>query len=246
VAFVEQVSIRFADLAITCTEQMREAFVARGASPDKVKVVLNASDEAVFDRTRHLPSTRDPERLVLICHGSVESIYGLDTAIRAVALLRSELPNLTLQIYGEGSVLEELRDLVAELGVGEAVWFSGKFVPIDELLDAISAADAGVVAMRRDAFRDLAHCNKMYDYIAMGRPVICSRTRSVEAYFDADCFQFFTAGDEQDLARAIRQLYEDPELGERLVHRAEEVNEPHRWEHQRLFYQATVTELLQA
>lgn len=30
-AWLEQVSIRFADMVITCTEQMREAFVARGA-----------------------------------------------------------------------------------------------------------------------------------------------------------------------------------------------------------------------
>ena len=32
----EQVSIRFADRAITCTEQMRAAFVARGARPEKL------------------------------------------------------------------------------------------------------------------------------------------------------------------------------------------------------------------
>ncbi len=246
VALVEQASIRFADLSFTCTDQMREAFIARGAQADKVKVVLNAADEALFDRTRYPPAPRDPERMVLICHGSVERLYGLDTVIRAVALLRPELPNLALQIYGEGTVLEELQDLVAQLDIGGAVYFSGEFVPIDELLRAISAADAGVVAMRSDAFRDLVHCHKMYDFISMGKPVICSRTRSVEAYFEDACFQFFTAGDEHDLARAIRQLYYESERGERMVKRTAEVSEPYRWEHQRRAYQEIATGLLEA
>ena len=246
VALVEQASIRFADLAVTCTDQMREAFVARGAHADKIEVVLNAADESLFDRVRYPPAPRDPDRLALICHGSVERLYGLDTVIRAVALLRSELPNLTLQIYGEGTYLEELRELAAQLDLGEAIYFSGEFVPIAELLKAISAADAGVVAMRRDAFRDLVHCHKMYDFVAMGKPVICSRTRSVEAYFDDACFQFFTAGDEHDLTCAIRQLYYEPKLGERMVQRTAEVSEPYRWEHQRRAYQAIATELLKA
>lgn len=245
VAFVEQASIRFADLALTCTAQMREAFVARGARADKVEVVLNSSDEAIFDRVRYPPAPRDPDKLALICHGSIEPIYGLDTIIRAVALLRSELPNLTLEIYGEGSVLNDLRQLTAYLDVEDAVRFSGTFVPIDELLQAISVADVGVVAMKRDAFRDLAHCNKMYDFIAMGKPVICSRTRSVEAYFDDACFQFFTADDEHDLARAIRQLYDRPELAKQMTVRAQEVSEPYRWQHQGRVYQETVTRLLQ-
>ena len=60
----------------------------------------------------------------------------------------------------------------------------------------------------------------MYDFIAMRRPVIASRTRSVEAYFSDDAFLCFTADDPDDLARAIRRLHAEPELGERLVERA--------------------------
>ena len=244
VALAEQASIRFADLALTCTEQMRDAFIARGARPDKLKVVLNAADEATFDPVRYPPVPRERERLVLICHGSVERLYGLDTVIRAVAHLNGERLNVTVQIYGEGEHLDELRQLAAELELGDSVYFSGEFVPLPELLRAISSAGAGVVATRSDAFRDLTHCNKMYDFVAMRKPLICSRTPAVEAYFDENCFQYFRAGDEHDLARAIRELYHEPELGERMVHHAAEVGEPYRWEHQRRVYQAIATGLL--
>jgi glycosyltransferase involved in cell wall biosynthesis len=246
IARAEQVSIRFADLALTCTDQMREAFISRGAQPDRIKVVLNSADEEIFDRVRYPPAPRDPERLVLLCHGSVEQLYGLDTVIRAVSLLKDELLNVAVQIIGDGSYLNELRQLAAELKLGDSVYFSGAFVPLPELMTAISSAGAGVVANRRDAFRDLTHCNKMYDFIAMHKPVICSRTRAVEAYFDEDCFQYFVAGDDQDLARAVRELYNEPAMGERRARRAAEVCEPYRWEHQRRVYQAMTSGLLRS
>jgi len=244
VAFAEQASIRLADVACTCTEQMREAFIGRGAQPEKIKVVLNAADERLFDRERYPPQTGDPQSLHLVCHGSVEPLYGLDTVVRAVARLRTEIPQLTVSVYGEGTHLPELRALSQELGVEEAVHFSGGFVPMDELLHAISTADAGVVAIRRDRFRDLVHCNKMYEFIAMGKPVICSRTRSVQSYFSDDCFQYFISGDEDDLARAIRELYHDRDLAQQMSRRAEEVNEPYRWDHQRRVYQAIAAGLI--
>jgi glycosyltransferase involved in cell wall biosynthesis len=240
----EQASIRFCDLAITCTDQMRDRFIERGAHPDKISVVLNAADEEIFDPARTRPPTRVPGRLVLISHGSVAPLYGLDTAIRAVALLRGDARDISLQIYGIGPALEELRELARELDLGDSVYFSGRIVSLAELVSAISSADAGVVANRRDVFRDLTHCNKMYDFIAMRKPVICSRTDAVQAYFDDDCFQYFTAGDEHDLARAIDELYERPELGETKVRRAAEVCEPYRWAHQRRAYQTMLSSAL--
>jgi glycosyltransferase involved in cell wall biosynthesis len=80
----------------------------------------------------------------------------------------------------------------------------------------------------------------MYDLVAMRRPVITSRTRSVEAYFSDDAFLYFTADDPQDLARAIRRLYDDPELGDRLIERAELEVEPYRWPRQRSRYRRYV------
>lgn len=245
VARLEQMSIRFASSAITCTAQMRDAFVARGACSERIGVVLNGSDETIFAPERYPPHVRDPDRFVLISHGTIEERYGLDTTIRALALLRNEIPGLSLRIYGMGSFLEEVQRLARELGVDDRVEFGG-FVPHDELVTAIASADAGVVAMKRDSFRDLTLCNKMYDFITMRKPAIVSRTRSVEDYFDEDCFLMFESDDEHDLARAIRQLHGDPLLGQRLVARAAEINAPYRWPVQSRLYLDVVDRLLES
>jgi len=100
------------------------------------------------------------------------------------------------------------------------------------------------VAVRRDAFRDLTHCNKMYDLIALRKPVIISRTRAVEAYFGDGCFRMFESENVADLAQAIRELYADPDLCTRLVARASEVSEPYRWPYQKKGYLAVVARLI--
>ena len=45
---LEQLSIRFAHQVITPTEPMRRRFIARGADPDKITVIMDGSDENVF------------------------------------------------------------------------------------------------------------------------------------------------------------------------------------------------------
>jgi glycosyltransferase involved in cell wall biosynthesis len=244
IVLAEQASIRFADFAITCTNEMREAFVARGADPAKMGVVLNTAEEAVFDVERHPPRGSEDGEFVLICHGTVEPHYGIDTAIEAVALVGDDIPGLRLDVIGSGTYVPEAKCLARARGVEDRVRFSEGWVPIDDLLEAISRADAGVVAMKRDAFRDLTHCNKMYDLVTMRRPVITSRTRSVQAYFDDDCFEYFDSGDPADLARAMRRMHDDPDRRERLVARATNALEPYRWPRQRAVYLSYIDRVL--
>lgn len=244
VAWMEQLSIRFADFAITCTVQMRDAFVARGAPTKKFAVVLPSSSEDDFAAAKARSNGHQKAgEFVLISHGSIEERYGLDTVIRALALLRGELPLLRFDIYGEGSDRARLGELASALGVSDRVRFSKGWVPLEELRQAIADADAGVVAMKRDPFRDLTQCNKMYDFISMRRPAIVSRTTSVDEYFGDDAFMKFVADDPADLARAINALAADPQLQQRLVATASAVNEPYRWPHQREIYLAVVARL---
>lgn len=233
---LEQASIRFANAAITCTTLMRDAFTGRGARKDKLQVVHDGADERVFTVDGHTPGDGSAGRFTLICHGTVEERYGLDTVIRAVALLRPELPGLRFEIIGQGSYLPTLEELTRELGVEESIYFSRQFVSVPVLVGAIAAADVGVVAMKRDAFRDITLCGKLFDFISMGKPVIASRTRSVEEYFDDSCLRLFTSDDSVDLAGAIRDLHADPELRREMAERAAAANEPYRWPHGRRRY----------
>ncbi|HET9808147.1 MAG TPA: glycosyltransferase family 4 protein [Candidatus Limnocylindria bacterium] len=241
-SFLEQASIRFADFATTCTEQMRERFVERGAPAEKIAVVLNSFDEGRFVPARYRRDAREDGGFTLICHGTIEPNYGLDLVVRAVHLLRDRLPGLRLEIRGDGTHRPAVEALTRELGLEDRVNFTG-WVTMEELLPHLAAADAGVVAVRRDAFRDVTLCTKMWDLVAMEKPVIISRTSAVEAYVGSDCFLMFESGDEQGLAEGIYALYSDSELRARLVRRATARSEPYRWVHQARRYVEIVERL---
>jgi glycosyltransferase involved in cell wall biosynthesis len=243
---IEQASIRFADLTFTCTEQMRERFVERGARADRLGVVLNSCDEERLQPLRYVSEARARAdgRFVIVSHGTVDENFGIDVIVRAVARLRDEIPGLRLEIYGDGKQRVAIEALVRELNCEDLVWLSRRIVPHAELLPRIAEADMGVVAIRRDAFRDLTHCNKMYELVALRKPIAISRTRAIEAYFGEDCFEYFESGDDRDLARAIATLYADPVRRERLVRRAAERAEPYRWIHQRELYLGLVNRVL--
>jgi glycosyltransferase involved in cell wall biosynthesis len=243
-ALLERASLRFAHLAVTPTEGLRDVFVGRGAPADKVAVVIDGADEMVFDPTMTPPRPRERGRFVLLSHGTVEESFGLDLAVRAVAALRDEIPGLRLEILGEGSQVENLRALAADLGVADRVHLSGGWIPLSDLAPAVARADAGIVTVRRDLYRELTLPNKLFEFVAMRRPVIASRTRAVLSHFGEDSLQLFESGDVDDLIRAIRELHDDPALGERLAARAAEVGEPYRWTHQSRRYLSVVEQLL--
>lgn len=244
VAASEQASIRFADHAITCSTPLKEAFVGRGAREEKIDVVLSSADESIFDTRRHPPQPRHEGRLTLITHGTIEEHVGIDTTIEAIALLADELPHLELQVYGHGSYVDELERLAEARGVRERVVIRRDWVPLDELVGALARADAGVVGMKRDAFRDLVLSNKMYEFITMRRPILMSRTRAVEQYFGPKCFAWFEPDDPTDLARAIRKLHNDPQWAQELVEHATQGNEGYRWVHHREHYLQIVRRIL--
>jgi glycosyltransferase involved in cell wall biosynthesis len=244
ISWLEQASIRMSNFAITCNESMRRVFLDRGADPHRIGVVMNSADETDFRAGAVVAAqAREPGRFTIVSHGTIENRYGLDTAVRAIALLRDEIPRLRLQIFGEGPHEQELRLLARRLGVEDRVEFGG-YVPRNDLLRAIEAADAGLVATKRDAFRDLTHCQKMFEFVSMQKPVICSRIPAVEECFDEESFLYFAAGDERDLARAIKRLQSEPDMSKRLVDRASVANEPFCWRRQREIYLSLMKPML--
>lgn len=207
---IEQAAIRFADGALTCTEQMRQGFVGRGSRADRVGVMLNACDDRIF-RDPVLPEvTANKRGFHVVTHGTITKRYGHEFLIHAIALVADRVPGLSLEIIGSGEQQGELQQLVQGLHLEGIVRFAG-FVPIDELLLRLRAADCGVVSLPLNAETDLIHTYKMQEYMALGIPVIISRTRAVEHYFDDSSVCFFDGGSVTDLARAIVTLYEEPE-----------------------------------
>jgi glycosyltransferase involved in cell wall biosynthesis len=226
----EQLSCRFAHQVITVTETWRETLIERGLPAEKVSVVMNVADDRIFRRS---PATELPIRndgcFRLIYHGTLTQRYGIDLLIRAVNLVREEIPGIHLTIHGGGEYREALVKLADKLSMREHVYFTPEFVPTSELPNLIRPADVGVVPYRRDIFTDGILPTKLMEYTALGIPAIVARTPAIEAYFDNTMVEYFTPEDVNELAASILKLYRDPAYRATLAQNADIFNQHYSW-----------------
>ena len=231
----EQASIRFADRAITCTEQMRAAFVARGARPEKLTVVLQLERRGRLRRRAAAGERRDGG-FTLDSARRDRASYG---TTRWFAPPRCCATNCWACAwnYADGTYRDELREPAGELGLNGSVWMSDGWAPIEQLV----LPSRPPTPVCRDAARRFAtatHCNQMFDFVAMGRPAIVSRSarsRRTSARMRR-ALQSATRTTTRARSRAARRSA----LGPRLRRRATAASEPYRWEHQRRVYTGVI------
>jgi glycosyltransferase involved in cell wall biosynthesis len=225
---IEQAVLRFADHAITVTEQLKERYVERGADPSKITVVLNAADSASDTAGWTPPPEHSKDEFVVMAHGAIEDRYGHDTIVEAARLLRDELPDLRVVFTGRGSNEEELRQLIEDTGLGDIVRFEG-FVSRERLNDLLHTADVGIVAQKASPYSHLVHTYKMVDYWIFGLPVIASRLHATADVYDDSVIEYYEPGDPADLARAIRRLHDEPERRAELAANGRRAEERSGW-----------------
>lgn len=235
----ERMCTAFADRVITVTHEWAETLVTRGVKPDKVHVVMNLADGRLFSP---LPGEEHPG-VELLYHGTFTHRYGVDVAVEALGIVRRSLPGVRLSLLGDGETRDELIAKVDALGLGSDVEVSDGMVEADSLPPRIARADIGLVPNRSNIFTDGILPTKLLEYVAMGVPVVCSRTPGVAAYFDDSMVRFAEPGDPDDLARAILDLATDPALRAAQVEAAEQFNRDHSWERHAQEYVAMVSEL---
>ncbi len=235
---VEQWSIRYADVVLTVTEQIKNRFVSRGANPEKITVILNVPDAKLFNISSSVAAaTAHNDEFVLICHGAIEERYGHDTMLQAIDRIKTTLPNVRLHITGQGSYEEQFKTQIREMHLEKQVRFLG-YVSFAQLVQELSRADVGIVAQKSSPYSNLVHTGKMYDLMAFGKPVIVSSLDAIRAYFDEQSVCFFEPGNPDDLARAIIHLYHHPEQRQNLVANATRLYKQYHWENQKKRYWA--------
>ncbi|HJQ00693.1 MAG TPA: glycosyltransferase family 4 protein [Jatrophihabitans sp.] len=118
---------------VTVSESSKADLVALGIPADQIAVIRNGIDVPHPSRLR--PRSSTPRICVL---GRLVPHKQVEHALRVLAELRPELPELRLDIIGSGWWAEQLTGLAAELGISDQVVFHGHVSEHDRdaLLDA--------------------------------------------------------------------------------------------------------------
>jgi glycosyltransferase involved in cell wall biosynthesis len=242
----ERISIWFSTRTLSVNEAMRDRLLGLGVSPDKVSIVINSPSLQRFDPAAHpRRAFREDGSLRLIYTGALTPTYELDVTVRAVAVVAAGRPDLDvrLDLYGRGDTEPALRDLAAELGIAERLTFHGR-IPIDDVPAAVAAADIGLAPTRLDRFTSITLSTKVYEYAAMGKPVVASRLPMVEASFPAGTVAAYEPGDAAGMAAAIIGWADDPLAREAAIARTQHVVRDAAWEREAERYVAIVEGLI--
>jgi glycosyltransferase involved in cell wall biosynthesis len=206
--FLERLSILYANHVIISNHLWYDKLVRRSVGPEKCTTLINYPDLSIFSRNDGAPTSNG--EFVMCYPGTLNWHQGLQLAVEAVFLLRDRAPNLRFRIVGDGPDRERLKEMIAEHHLEDQVSIEG-FVPIEQVAKIMSSVDLGVVPKRKDSFGNEAFSTKIMEFMAMNVPVVASRTRIDEYYFNERLVQFFEPGNAIDLADRIFELMQDPD-----------------------------------
>jgi glycosyltransferase involved in cell wall biosynthesis len=207
----ERASIAVSDAVLTVNDALKERLVGLGVPPDKVTVVLNSPSLARFDASAYPARAFAEDGVVrLVYAGALSPVYELDVvleAVRRIGELRPELP-VRLDLYGRDFAEVPLSDRAAALGLADRVTLHRR-IPIEAVPAAIAAADIGLAPTRRSDMTDFSLSTKVFEYAAMGKPVVASRLPMVERTFPLGTVATYAPGDPARLVGAILALVDD-------------------------------------
>lgn len=211
----ERMSAAVADHVIVANDLWRDRVVRRSARHEACSVMLNHVDERVFRPRPRRRAFGEGGPLVLF-PGGLQAHQGLDVAIRAFARLLVQRPDARLHLVGDGSEKPALQALVESMGLQRSIRFFAP-QPLAAIAERMAEADLGIVPKLANGFGNEAYSTKILEFMAVGVPVVVSRTRIDTHYFDPCEVRFFESGDDAALAQAMAEVLGNAHLREELV-----------------------------
>jgi len=232
---LEKWSIRFADSVVTVNLACQRIYAHRSCSASKIGVVLNSPEDDIFHfqaGSQH-SNGESGKPFVVLYHGSLVRRNGFDLAVDAIELAKKLIPGIRLAVCGESTpFFEQVMESARNRGLEKNVDYLG-VKDRYEIVEAINRCSLGVIPNHRNIFTEINTPTRIFEYLALGKPVIAPGTRGIRDYFDVADLIYFEVGNAADLARQIEFAYFHPEEVKKIVFRGQQVYLTHRWSRQK-------------
>lgn len=209
---------------VSLTETFRQEIIARGWQPsERVFVIPDAYDDAIYfprakmEMRAKLNLPRDAR--IITYAGLTFKYRGLDVLLRAFKQWNDSNARLAL-IGGRAFEIAELQQLATELGIAERVMFVNR-QPSTVVAEYLAASDVLVIP---DTVTDAtASPLKMFEYMAMARPIVCVARAALREILQDAAF-YFPRGDVNAFAAQLQNAVQSDtqDLGKRAREYAQE------------------------
>jgi glycosyltransferase involved in cell wall biosynthesis len=228
---IEMIVLKNSDQVMVINDQLKNYVVKLGASAASTFVVKGTVDSTKFSLDQEIRISirkkynfKDDD-IVLFFVGVLYTFTGL----KEVASQLVQMPaNYKLLIVGEGDIFNDLKELRDSLGLQDRLILTGKR-PYEEVPGFISVADICILpADAKEKIMQEIVPIKMYEYMALSKPVISTKLPGVMREFGEDNGVVYAEDAESVLTQAIT-LIDNNQLSE-LGRRARQFVERNSWD----------------
>jgi glycosyltransferase involved in cell wall biosynthesis len=242
---LEKWSIAFADVVLTVNLATRKIYASRSCPAEKIKIVLNAPQSDTFSLQLPNVNGHEPAKsFTIMYHGSLVARNGFDLAVDALEKTRELIPNVRLLVCGERtSFFDEVMNSATKRGLADRIDYLGLKDRVG-VAEVIRSCDVGVIPNHRNIFTEINTPTRIFEYLALGKPVIAPKSPGICDYFNDQDLIFFEPGNADDLARKVEFVYSHPAEVESVVQRGQSVYRDHQWVYQKSTLLDAICDLL--
>ncbi len=224
---LEKRAVGLMDGVVTvCEEQVARLNESYGYPVSKMQVVNNSPKKNWFAGARKGISGKPR---IFGHHGNMTPERGLNVLLEAVHLVRKEFPDVQLHLAGSGESAGDVKAAIERLGIAAHVKLSGRFshADLDRLYGAI---DIGVLPYPPNELINHTLSNKIFDYMACGKPVITSAAVPMKRLLaETNAGLFFAPWTAEALAETMKSAL-TRDLTSYSEHGMKAFNERYHWE----------------
>lgn len=206
---IERYLYRRSDSIVTVLPSAQDHIVSKGGRADSIIWIPNGVD---LSRNGHIEEEApteeaSPSRPFTVMYAGTHGFANaLDSVLDAAALVQNAVGNrVAFDFVGDGPLKEQLRRRAAAEGL-DVVSFSVP-VPKQEMSAKLRSADAFIVTLRDvPLYRHGTSLNKIYDYMAAGRPIVFGVADESNPVSAVDAGLAVQPEDSQAMAHAVLKL----------------------------------------
>lgn len=201
------------DHIMVVVEESKNRLTEKGVDPEKISIVSNTPNLSsigcanVECKHRALVD-KLTKQYSIVYHGNIQPSRGLDSVILALPRLISQDIDAHLYVFGTGET-HHLRPTIERLQLFDNVHFMGWW-RLQDIMAVVKYAKVGVIPHLKTSHTDTTVPNKLFDYMALGLPVIVSNTAPMSRIVrESDCGVVFTSEDVISLEAALLKFNND-------------------------------------
>ena len=237
---IEKLSTSFADHVIISNDLWKNTICSRSVRSEKCTSIINYPDQKIFFRRNVKPNKN---KFVFMYPGTLNHHQGLDLAIEAFQKIRNIISGAELHIIGDGPAKSKLGQLVKQYQLETRVFFKDT-VPLENIADIMASANVGIIPKRNDSFGGEAFSTKSLEFMSLGVPVIISRTKIDQHYFNNSQVRFFEPENIDDLSDAMLDLAFNPLKITKISENALKFAQINSWNLKKKIYLRIINDLI--